>query len=153
MLETPHAALGAAIAVKIGNPLIALPLAFLSHFPLETLPHWNPHIYTEVKTNGKLSNGTLAVIWLDVATSLGVGFWIAYQAIPDIKKAAIIIAACFFAVLPDLIESPYFIFGLRHPLLEKLINFQRRFQTNVSVVPGLLFQALVFIFLLNLATH
>lgn len=152
MLETPHAALGAAIAVKTGNPLLALPLAFLSHLPLEVLPHWNPHTYTEIKTNGKLSNGTLAVIAIDVVTSLGVGFWIASTTLPDFKKAATIIAACFFAVLPDLMESPYFIFGSRHPFFERLIKFQRRFQFNVSPIPGLIFQALVVLFLVNVAT-
>lgn len=34
-----HAATGATIAVVAGNPVIALPLAFASHFALDALPH------------------------------------------------------------------------------------------------------------------
>ena len=49
MLETPHVAVGAAIAASIPNPLIAIPLAFASHFALELVPHWNPHLNTELK--------------------------------------------------------------------------------------------------------
>lgn len=49
MLETPHVLIGAAIATKVGNPFLAIPLAFASHFVLETVPHWNPHLNTETK--------------------------------------------------------------------------------------------------------
>lgn len=153
MLETPHVALGALIAVKVGNPYLALPLSFLSHFALETLPHWNPHIFTEIKTRGKLSPQTLGIIAVDVATGLAIGLWVAFQNLPNIPKVALILTACFLAVLPDLIESPYFLFGVRRPFFERLIRFQRRFQFDVSPLPGLLVQTIVAILFLNLATH
>lgn len=35
-----HAAVGAGIALIIKQPLLALPLAFLSHFALDALPHF-----------------------------------------------------------------------------------------------------------------
>ena len=53
MLETPHVAVGAAIAVAIPNPYLAIPLALASHMILDHTPHWNPHFYTETKKFGK----------------------------------------------------------------------------------------------------
>ena len=53
MLETPHVIVGAAIAYKVVNPALALPLALGSHFILDITPHWNPHLSTETKKFGK----------------------------------------------------------------------------------------------------
>lgn len=41
MLSTPHLLVGAAIVKAVPEPLIGLPLAFLSHFVLDTIPHWD----------------------------------------------------------------------------------------------------------------
>lgn len=40
MTATNHALTGASIGLWIANPLLALPLAFLSHFALDALPHF-----------------------------------------------------------------------------------------------------------------
>lgn len=40
MSITNHGAVGALIAIAIKQPLLALPLAFLSHFVLDALPHF-----------------------------------------------------------------------------------------------------------------
>ncbi len=70
MLETPHVALGVAIAVAVPNPLISIPLALASHFILDMTPHWNPHINTEMKKYGKLTKPTLLIIGLDLFVAL-----------------------------------------------------------------------------------
>jgi hypothetical protein len=41
MLSTPHLLVGAAIVKAIPNPALSLPLAFLSHYALDTIPHWD----------------------------------------------------------------------------------------------------------------
>ncbi|MFH1971517.1 MAG: hypothetical protein ABIJ05_04005, partial [Patescibacteria group bacterium] len=53
MLETPHIIVGAAIASKITNPLLSIPISFVSHFVLEKVPHWNPHLNSETEKYGK----------------------------------------------------------------------------------------------------
>jgi len=53
MLETPHVLAGAVIAAKVQNPFLAIPLAFASHFILEKVPHWNPHINAEMTKFGR----------------------------------------------------------------------------------------------------
>ena len=40
MILTPHLLTGAAIASGISNPILGLSLAFLSHYFLDMLPHW-----------------------------------------------------------------------------------------------------------------
>lgn len=42
MTATNHALTGAAIAMLVKRPELAIPTAFLSHFVLDALPHYNP---------------------------------------------------------------------------------------------------------------
>lgn len=143
MVELPHTIVGAAIATKVGNPVLALPLAFLSHFAFEFVPHWNPHLYTETKKYGRVTRASTLFVAADVAASLVAGFFIASRVLPDVAHFTTIIAASFMAVLPDVAEGPWFFLKMKHPLLEKLIIFQRNHQFNVSPIPGVISQILV----------
>lgn len=153
MLETPHVALGTAIAVRVGNPLLAIPLSFISHFALEPLPHWNPHTYTEMRTQGRLSQKTVAIIWVDALTALSLGTYIAARQLPNLSKAAIVLLCSFASILPDLIEAPYYFLGVKSKYIDTLIKFQRRIQFDVPPLPGLIFQSIVTLILLNVASH
>jgi hypothetical protein len=42
MRATIHALTGAAIAMAVKQPALAIPAAFLSHFVLDAVPHYNP---------------------------------------------------------------------------------------------------------------
>lgn len=42
MTATNHALTGAVIGLAISQSEVALPLAFLSHFALDAIPHWQP---------------------------------------------------------------------------------------------------------------
>jgi hypothetical protein len=137
LLETPHVLVAAAIAYKIGNPLLALPLALGSHFILEKVPHWNPHLNTEIRKYGKLTSTTMKIILGDVILAFFCGFLVAYSTLPDLAAFTTIMTACFFGVLPDLAEAPYYIWHKKNHLLEKLIKFQKSLQNDTSVIPGL----------------
>lgn len=43
MTATNHAVMGSIVAVGVANPVIGLPLAFASHFLLDSLPHFGAH--------------------------------------------------------------------------------------------------------------
>lgn len=146
MLELPHALAGATIATKITNPLIALPLAFLSNFLLDLIPHWNPHLGTEMKKYGKLTTKTKFIILTDSFLGLIAGLWAAWRFWPDIGKTFFVILVCFSAVLVDLAEAPYFFLGYQHPLIRKVMKLQGRLQFNVPFWPGIASQ-LIFIIL------
>ena len=143
VLETPHVLVGAAIATKIVNPALAIPLAFASHFVLEKVPHWNPHLNQETEKYGRPTKKSTQIVFADSSLALVSGLFIAHSVLPNYAHAATIVAACFFSVLPDVIEGPYFFLGVRHELIKKWIKFQKSIQTDVSPIPGLLTQAAI----------
>jgi len=140
MLETPHVALGAAIATKIPNPYISIPLAFASHFVLDKTPHWNPHLNTETKKYGKPTRQSTIIVVIDIILALSVGIYIAASVLPNSFHFWTVIAGSFASVLPDVIEGPYFFLRMRNNFLKKWIKFQKAIQVDASVLPGLLTQ-------------
>lgn len=140
MLELPHVVIGATIASKIPNPLISLPLAFLSHLLLDLVPHWNPELYREHRQYGRPLRLSNLIVIADVILSLAAGFWIASRVLPNIAQALVILFACFAAVVIDVIEGFYFYLGAKNKFLKNLISFQRRHQGRVPLTPGLLTQ-------------
>lgn len=140
MLETPHALVGAAIASKIPNPLISVPLAFASHFVLDMVPHWNPHLNTETKKYGGVTKSTTLFIAADVLLALVSGTIIATNYSENPFHMMTIFMGAFAGVLPDAIEAPYFFFHYKTKAIEKWLSFQKSIQVDTSLVPGLLTQ-------------
>lgn len=145
MLETPHVVLGAAIAIKVGNPYLAVPIAFLSHFVLDKIPHWNPHFYTETNLNGTPDKRSIKLAAVDSTLALVTGLFIASQFLPDYNKALIIIVCSFAGVLSDVIKIPYFFLNKRTGFFKIWTDFERSLQVDTSIVPGILTQLVVII--------
>lgn len=140
VLETPHVVVGAAIALKVANPALALPLAFASHFVLEKVPHWNPHLNTETEKYGKPTKQSTKIVILDVTVALIAGFYIASRVLPDTTHFIIILAASIAAVLPDIVEGPYFFLGMRSKAVKRWILFQKSIQEDTTIIPGIITQ-------------
>jgi hypothetical protein len=143
MLETPHVLAGAAIATKIPDPLLALPLALASHFILDKVPHWNPHLNTETEKFGHPTRRSTIITAIDSLIALASGSYFAYQALPNTTQAIAILAACFLAVLPDVVEAPYFFLNYRKKIIKNWVLWQRSIQANSPPLPGLLTQLFV----------
>lgn len=143
MLETPHAVVGAAIASKIPNPFIAIPLAFLSHFALDMTPHWNPHLNTEKRKYGHITKKSIYIIAGDVVLSLVIGGVIAYHALPNTGHAVTILLSAFAGVLPDVVEGPYFFLNMRTKLMDKWLAFQKSIQNDAEPFLGLTTQVII----------
>lgn len=143
MLELPHVVVGAAIAVKIGNPALALPLALASHFALDVLPHWNPHLNSELKSHGRVTGRTTTFVAIDGIGSLVAGFAIASTVLPSINHFIIVILGSFLAVLPDLVEAPHYFLRKEYPLITKFITFQKSIQTDSPIWLGLPTQVII----------
>lgn len=145
MVELPHTLVGIAIAAKLQNPALSLPLAFTSHFILDLLPHWNPHLNKEMKKYGKVTRATSLLISADVTLSLTIGSIIAFFTASSLFHFFIILLGGFLAVLPDIVEGPYFFWGWRYKPLIRWVNIQSLLQTNIPPLPGILTQILVII--------
>lgn len=143
MLETPHVAVGAAIASKIPNPFISIPLALASHFILDISPHWNPHINREIKKFGKPTKESVTIIKADSVIALVLGSALAFHALPDVHQFANIMVCSFVAVLPDVVEAPYYFLGKKTTIIEKWIAWQKSIQNDVSPQLGLTIQTIV----------
>ena len=146
MLETPHVVVGAAIAISIPNPLIAIPLSLASHFVLDKTLHWNPHTYTETKKFGKPKNKSLLISAIEVIVALTFGLTIAYQVLPNTAHFLTIIFSCFAAVLPDVSMYPFFLFEkTRKGLYKKWVDLERSWQVETDKIAGKLTQVAVII--------
>lgn len=150
MLSLPHVIIGATIATKVPDPTIALLLAVLSHFIVDVLPHWNPHLSEEIKLHGHFLKKTLLFIIVDGLLGLFTGLSIASFALPNVERFLIVALGAFCGVLPDLLEAPYFFLKWRHPLLVNFTKYHSKIQFNVSKIPGLIAQFIVMIFCLYL---
>lgn len=142
MLETPHALVGAAIAVKLGNPILSIPLALASHFILEKVPHWNPHLYTEMKIFGKPAQKSTVIAAVDSLIALTGSSLIAFSQLPNLSLTLTVLLSAFAAVIPDVIEAPYLYLGYKKPWLKKYILWQRGIQADAKPFWGLLTQVL-----------
>jgi len=143
VLETPHVIVAAAIAAKVGRPELALPLALASHFILDMIPHWNPHINQEMDKTGSVSKKSTIIIAIDSTIALFSGSFIAYQALPNYQLTLTILAACLLGVLPDLAEAPYFFLKMKSKIMGRWIKSHRNIQSEASVFWGILTQIMI----------
>lgn len=140
MLETPHVIVGAAIAIKVVNPALAIPLAFASHFILDKVPHWNPHLFTETQKLGHPSKNSTILALVDVGAALGLGLFVASRYLDNPTMVFVILTSCLASVAPDLVKWPYYFLKKRGGLLEKWVLFERSIQVNADFWPGILTQ-------------
>lgn len=142
MLETPHAVVGAAIAASVSNPVIGLPLAFASHFVLDKVPHWNPHLNTELKKFGKVSKNSTSIVLVDTGFAFLLSLLIASTALPDTNRFIVIMLGAFVGILPDLIEAPYYFLLKKSDWVLRWIKFQKSNQVDTTFIPGVTTQVI-----------
>lgn len=136
MLSTPHLLVGAAIVKAIPEiggipgPVISLPLAFLSHFAFDSIPHWDGSPRTPFSTKT-----TLGII-----IDYFIGASLVYLATVGFENQYFIWLGAFLGTLPDFILGTY-----RHYInyFEKYTvfaipnRFHMSIQRNVAFWPGL----------------
>ena len=90
MTTTAHALTGAAIAVVIKKPKLAIPLAFLSHFACDALPHFGI---------GMNFGSTNMFAWLiiDGLAAIGFAIFLLYKKVNN----PWLLAICGFALIQD----------------------------------------------------
>src|SRR3989338_8701419 len=122
MILTSHLLAGAAIASKISNPFLALPLALLSHYFLDSLPQEE---YTITNIHGRRWNKTFPdflKVFLDIF--LGASLIIFFS-----HNSPVIYIAAFLAIVPDGITLLNRIFPEN-----KLFNQHQKFHRAVNSI-------------------
>ena len=102
MTATNHILTGALIGGLVKNPVLALPLAFLSHYVLDVLPHFG------VREDAKLIFRNVLIG--DVILSLIALAWLAFSGQPN---PWLLVACGVVGASPDLLWLPYFVAELR----------------------------------------
>jgi hypothetical protein len=117
MLLTVHTLTGALIALSVRDPLLAAPLAFVSHFVLDSTPHFGlPDLDFKTprgKVVGVIDCFGALIAWL-VLISIFSSQWF------------LISVGVFFACLPDLLYLPDIFFNIIPS--KKLLRFHSRIQ-------------------------
>lgn len=95
MIITCHLLAGAAIVTKIHNPLLSLPLAFISHYFLDFIPHIEYEPSPKRSVNGKIN-------WVSFFLKIGLDFLIGTLIILIISKNKILpLAGGLLGILGD----------------------------------------------------
>lgn len=123
MTATGHAIIGTVIAAKVGDPTLAIPIAFLSHIAADSLPHW------DVGTNGHhKKKKKLAREFVEAGIDVFIGFVLSYFLIlllfpqTNIQYAFILIL---ISQSLDWIMAPYYFFNIKIPPFQWAYKFQK----------------------------
>lgn len=152
MLSISHAVTGAFIAVKIGNPVLSIPLILLSHYLADAVPHWDAG--TGLGNGSKTRSMAIKHGIIDLALA-GILVLIMFPtAIPLIRESRIMIQdysplwGAFFALLPDFLESPRNFLRYEPAWLRPINRFHHSFHHSIPrILDGLAPQFLLLVIL------
>lgn len=137
MTGTNHVATGALIGAVVSAPIVALPLAFVSHFVLDAVPHFDNYNLPYA------SKGYNLIVSIDALLILGVltGIVLLHP-----QHWPLILMAAALAVLPDLMWLPNYIRSMRKRVLRehnRIMRFHCKMQHEHPW--GLIVEALWFV--------
>jgi hypothetical protein len=118
MMATSHAVSGAVIALAIREPVLALPLAFVSHFVLDSLPHIG---LDEYGGHSKKPALFLKILIIDSLLLTGLMIFLIMQSAPIIVFGCLILAG-----------SPDLIWAYRYTIQEKFGKAKERRKSRFS---------------------
>src|SRR3989344_6063168 len=129
MTATAHALIGASIAAKVVNPIFGIPLAIISHFVADLVPHWDAGTNHRQKSPTRLKLEATA----DVLVGFALVFLIFRNSVEPIYLFSMVIAA----QLTDWLEAPSWMFGFKVPPFSWLDYLCPQLQAPVQPPPGL----------------
>lgn len=100
MTATSHALTGAVIGLAIGQPLLAIPLAFASHFVMDSIPHFDFGVSGREMLELNKDRWFGHILLIDV--SVMAGFLASMVFILDGRFLLIALACSLAAISPDL---------------------------------------------------
>lgn len=142
MTATGHALVGAMIAAKFHNPLIALPLALASHFALDMVPHWDSGTHWREKTKNRLFYEAA----LDVVISIIVST-ILYGPILGENNFMYLYLCVFVAQSPDWVMAPYLILKNKFPVFKFAYHIGRNTNKKLDKPWGIVTQVVTIVLL------
>lgn len=137
MTATGHALVATLLIAKFPDPLVSLPLAFVSHFALDVVPHWDAGTHHHGKTKEKLFFEAGADVVLSVILSYVLYYYIGGQ------EYGILLLGIFLSQLPDWLTAPYFILHMKSPLVswsKQMYKLQHKINNRLDKPWGIVTQ-------------
>lgn len=135
MTATAHALIGASLAVKITNPTLGIPLAIISHFIADLIPHWDAGTNHQQKSRQKLIfEATIDVLFGAAAV------FVLFRNLVDPAYLFIMVIA---AQLPDWLEAPSWMFCITIPPFSWMDWLGHKLQSRLQLPWGLVTQIVV----------
>ena len=135
MTATAHALIGASLAVRFTNPYLGIPLAIVSHFIADLVPHW------DAGTNHKKKS--LTRLKVEAAFDVLLGFALAFIIFRNLVNPTYLFVMVISAQLPDWIEAPSWMFGFKVPPFSWLDWLGHKLQTRMQLPWGLVTQVVI----------
>ena len=148
MTLTNHFMTGVGIAVLTKNPYIAFPLALVSHYVLDSLPHYGFKIWDQ-RNQGKFKIVFRTMLVLDVIL-----FSLFFNFLLSSNVPSWYYFAGLFAYLPDLAWWYIWAIPEKFGTVRAELNFINRFHSNIQkferlwgVIPETVYGLVVFMFI------
>jgi len=135
MTATAHALIGASLAVKVVNPILGIPLAIISHFVADLIPHW------DAGTNHKKKS--LTRLRVEATLDVLLGFALVFLIFRNFVDPRYLFVMVIAAQLPDWLEAPSFMFGFKIPPFSWLDWLGHKIQVRMQLPWGLVTQIVV----------
>ena len=132
MTATAHALIGASIAAKITNPYVGIPLAILSHFAADLVPHW------DAGTNHK--NKSPLRLKLEATLDVLLGFALVFLIFRNLVDPTYLFVMVISAQLPDWLEAPSWMFGFKITPFSWMDYLGHKLQSRLQLPWGLVTQ-------------
>lgn len=155
MLSISHAVTGAFIAVKVGNPALAIPLILLSHYLEDAIPHWDAGTGLGSGQKSRHAAFIHGSIDLVLAGILIFVFFSPHITLPLDPKSSLLISTplwgAFAGLFPDFLEAPRNFLKYEPWFLKPLNRFHHSFHHSIprtldGLAPQILLLVILWIF-------
>ncbi len=138
MTATGHAIIGTVIAVKIGNPALAVPLALASHIAADAFPHWDEGTNGKKKSKERLIKEAI----FDVLLGFAISYLIIFVLFPQTSLLYVLLMILVAQSL-DWVTAPYYFFGIKP--FKPFYNFQKLFDNELRAPWGIINQVVILV--------
>lgn len=143
MTGTAHALVGTVIAAKIGNPVLAIPIALASHVAMDMIPHWDTLTNRGSKSRRRMFVDTM----VDGLLAISLSYSIIVFLFPSTNLYYALLIM-FFAILPDILHGPYTFFNIKK--FKWAYDFGKRTNNELNKPWGVVTQAVTIIIVILL---
>ncbi len=151
MVTSVHLLVGAAIGKAIGKVYVAIPVAIISHYLLDAIPHYNPKPVKSFKEKGLRGANKKDLLLKALEPLIGIGL-LSYLIYFKNNSNLIMVTGAFFGWLPELLTFLDWKFNIncRPTLIKKFeISCHRHVSFFIGTIPQVIIALLAMIYILK----